>query len=337
MSLLFADSFDHYLTITDKWDTAGTDCSIRLNTGVARTGIGALQINSAAFGPVKTFGHIAELLVALSWNSSVSGYVFAFDNFDAAPGFNGQTLGLLVNIDRSVSVIRRPSSIATVLGQSAAGVVTFNTYNSIAMQATIAVLGHVQVWVNGAKVLDFIANTTHTTNPALLYSNGVTLMGPGGIPVCYIDDVYLLDCSISPNTTFLGARRIYAIVPTADVSSQWTPLSGANWTNVDEIPPDGDTSYNFSSGIGQVDQYEYTLAAVPTSSGIAAIQHCLDMKVDSGARSVASNIEGVSATGIAPLSSGYIIYPVPYDLNPATGLAWQEADFPLGAGPEVTA
>lgn len=330
--LMFGDGFDNYSTITDFWDGAGSDCTIRLNTGAARTGIGCLQINSAAFGPSKNFGHKTDLLACESWNSDRAGACFRFmqtDNFGP---------NVTVNIEADRSILFTNGNIPINLGQTAAGIVQFNSYNSIAVRVTNFTLntGRIQCWVNGVKVFDQSGlNTAY--DPAHSYCNQIQLMGPGAIPVCFIDDFYLLDCSTGPNDDFLGALRLYALAPTANAGVTWTPNAGTNWSNVNEVPPDGDTSYNSSATVGQLDQYVYPLTGVPANSSILFCQHELDLEVDSGSRSVGSVVGGTSPQGVVGLTNGYHIYPTPYDTNPSTGVAFVVADFPVNAGPKVTA
>lgn len=331
MAELFADAFDSYSTIGDFWDFAGLDCSIRLNTGQARTGIGCLQINSASLGPRKTFGHMTHLLACTAWNSDVAGLVFQFWMMDD-PSVN---VRVIVQGDRSISFWN--SDTGPLLGASAPGVVTLGTYNSIAVEIEnfTTFTGIITCWINGVQVFHATGlNTAHTAGK--FFCNAIQLCGPGGIPNCFHDDFYILDCSTAPNTTFLGALKLYALPPTANASVAWTPLAGSNWSEVNEVPPDGDTSYVSSPNIGDVDQYVYPLTGPPANSAILFAQHNLDMRVDSGARSVASDVAGIPAGGIA-LSNGYHIYPTPYDVNPATGVAFVAADFPLNAGPKVTA
>ena len=333
--LIFCDGFDNYSTITDLWEFNGQDCSIRLNTGQARTGIGCLQINSAAFGPTKTFNQTTNLLVCTNWNSNTGGQVLRFMNFLADIGNNATVILLQVNLDGSVSVIQGPSNGNVVLGTSAANLYHFNTYNNLAMRATCSPTnGTVDVWVNGAHVLALTGvNTAHNNQGAPNTYDGCQLMAPGGIPTCFHDDVYMYDCSSGgSHTTFEGALRIYTIAPTANaVPVDWTPLApNTNWQNVSEIPPDGDTSYNSSSTVGQEDQYVYPAASIPANSSVLFVQHEMDLRIDTaGSRSVASVINGGAPANSQALTSNYHIYPTEYD---SLGLA----DFPLDAGPRVT-
>ena len=331
--LLFCDGFDNYLLQTNLWDFAGTDCEIRLNTGEARTGIGCIRFNSAAFGPRRSLGHMTHLLGCVAWNSSGPGECMRF-NTVVSGVTNGPCVKVAINADRSISFFPQ---VGPPLGTTAIGIVAFNTYNSIAVEVEnfTTNTGIITCWVNGVQV--FHASGLHTVgDPTVPFCNEWQIMGPGGLPNCFADDVYLLDCTTAPNNAFLGALRLYALPPTANVSVSWIPLSGTNWSQVNEVPPDGDASYVSSGNVGDVDQYSYPLTGPPVGSTLLFVQHELDMQVDTGSRSVASDVGGVVSAGIA-LSNGYHIYPFPYDTNPATGVAFAAADFPLAAGPKVTA
>src|SRR5450759_5380665 len=100
MALIFMDGFDHYSSLGDFWDFAGNDTAIRLNTGQARTGIGCLQINSAAFGPRKSFAHLTNVLVCTAWKSSDAGQIMKFLVTDL-PGV-GTQVNVRANADGSI-------------------------------------------------------------------------------------------------------------------------------------------------------------------------------------------------------------------------------------------
>lgn len=337
---LFGTGFDNYSTITDYWDYAGVDCTIRSNASLARTDVGYLTINSAAYGPYKTTAHNTFPLFAINWNSNAPGFAIGFMNFDADVGENATLLKLSVLSDGNIQVNSGTyGGSQPQLGRTfTPGLVTFNAYNSLAMQATISATGIVNVWVNGVLVLALTnVDTRHLSAPALNYINAVQIMGPSGSPNCSIDDVYCLDCSVAPHTTFLGALRLYAEPPTANGVVQWTPLSGTNWSEVNTVPPPGDSSYVSSGTVGQVDQYVYPLTGVAAGSAIAFVEHDLCMRVDSGSRSVGSVAGGAVAATSQPLSNGYHIYPTPWDINPVSGLPWLQGDFPFDFGPKVTA
>lgn len=337
MALIFCDSFDNYASQTEFWDFAGIDCAISTVPGNPRTGLGCLQVISSAFGPRKIFNaNKTHVLGCLSWNSTDPGSVMDF--FNATAG----EVGVRVRVQGDGSIRFGWGNADNFIAATPIGLYQFGVYNSIAVEVEnfTTSTGIITCWVNGVQVFQQsglkTTNTFATGSPS--FCNAFRPMGPGGIPgLCLIDDLYVLDCSTGPNITFLGPLKLYSLPPTSDVSVVWTPLGGgSNFSEVDEVPPDGDTSYVSSFSVGALDQYGYPLTGVPAGAAFPFLQHELDMKVDSGARSVASDVEGIIATGVA-LATGYHIYPTPYDVNPGTGLPFVAGDFPLSAGPIVTA
>lgn len=343
MALIFADGWDNYSTMTDFWDIQGNDTSVNTTPGIPRTGLGCLQIHSAAFGPVKYFSHLQHVLFVTNWNCTAAGNVMDFmTGPDAALRIN-------VNADGSLSFTAGPIHPGPTYTTAGVGLYTFGQYNNIAVE--VQNFGWplpnstIKCWVNGVLVFNqsgLWANIYPFPGPgsgaAAQFCDGVRLMSPGGNAfLCYHDDFYALDCSLAPNQAFLGALKLYALPPTANAAVAWTPLAGTNWSEVNEVPPDGDASYNSSATVGQIDQYVYPLVGPPPGSSFAFLQHELDMEVDSGSRSVASVVNGTAPGPATALPNGYHIYPTAYDLNPSTGLPWVAGDFPLNAGPKVTA
>jgi len=339
MPSLFVDSFAHYNTgqLLSKYDTV-LNGAIIIGGGVPRTGTRCLQL-TAGLGPTKqSLGTISDMLLCCAYQTTVpGGSIIAICNFLADVGFNANCVRLVLNGDLSVSAVR---SGGATLGLSAPGVFPLNVYNSVALRVKVANgTGTCKVWINGSVVLNLTGiSTTNLNNPALEYATGFQLLS--GLGTTNIDDLYCLDCSnpALPDSDFLGDCRVYAGTPVANGSPvNWTPLSGQNYANVNEIPPDGDTSYVSSAVVGTVDQYVYNAAGIPANSQIKFVQHVLDAEVDSGSRSIASDVGGVvSATSFA-LSSGYVMYTTDYDTNPLTGVAWAGSDFPASFGPKVTA
>jgi hypothetical protein len=336
---LFADGFDHYTDIVSKWDFNGTDCQISRAPGTPRTGPGCLSITSSAFGPIKTFGRITDLLVGLAWNSpGTPSAPLAFINYDLFPGTAFQTVGLNMGGNGAVNVVRNPRFPQGTIASSAAGVVKFGVYNSIVFRAEASTTGRVRVWVNGVKVLDGVGDTTDG-NPTQAYWNAFQLMGLSGNNQAFVDDVYALDCTTAdPGFDFPGNVRVFESVATANGAPLiWTPSAGTNFSNTTEVPPDDDGSFNSSGNVGDADQYVYLAANVPGNGSILFVQHTMDMRIDSGARSVASSVGGALTGPPSALTTGYKMYPTPYLNNPLTGLPWVPGDFPAQFGPKVTA
>lgn len=336
--IIWADSFDNYNALAEYWSSSGSSSTIQLNTGNARTGIGCLQLTG--FGPVRNIGHVTHLLGVTNWHSDAYGAVMAFNNTDADVGFNSQIIAVNVVPDGNIQIFRHPAGGGGEIARTAIpNLVKLNSYVNIACEVTYsATNGIVKVWVNGMLVIDLAGqNTAFPGRPDVTNYNAIQLMAPGGLPTTFHDDCYFADCSTGPNVTFLGALRLYSLPPTANAGVSWTPLTGQNWSEVNEVPPDGDTSYNSSGTPGQQDQYLYPNNVIPPNSFIPFLYHSLDLKTDGEARSVASVVEGsVNAASIG-LTADYFIYPAFYDLNPSTGNPFDLTEFPLTAGPKLTA
>jgi len=326
---LWRDSFDHYNVVTDKYDTANNGSIV--NTPV-RTGVGGLAI-FGAFGPAKVLPtHPSDVLIASAYYTNQVGLVYALSNEGVGSLEEGSCVTLSVASDLSLLCVRGNnfgSNNGGTLGQSAPGLVVLNTFNLIGLRANISTNATVRVWLNGVLVINVSGvDTTNFLFPGRLYFDNFQLLSPGGLPTCVHDDLYVLDCSTPPYQTYLGALRIYAGPPVANAAVVWTPLAATNYQEVLDNPPDNDTSYNSSGNIGDLDQYVYNATGVPAGAAILSVGHNLDMRVDSGTRTVGSSLNGNAAQNPVALSSNYHIYQTQYDTPPA---------FPANFGPKVTA
>ncbi len=335
--LPFCDSFDHYNVQSDKWNVGSAQATIDLTGAFSRTGVGCLLIPSGDTGPQLTIPQLARV---------VAGTAFFPNGFASVPksnimwfidSFTGNSqIRVCALPNMAIAIFNGNDPFPVLLGNSAAGVLDANSYNYVEVDGQISASATVIVRVNGVVVLTLNAVRTQVigSNP---FADLWLLKGFGGAATSRHDDVYILSPVAGLGLAFLGGVKIYAQTPFANGAPvAWTPLAATNFTEVSEIPPDGDTSYNFDGNIGDVDQYQYNLTGVPAGSQIQFVQHTMDMKVDSGARTVASDVGGVVATG-NPLTSGYVMYKTPYLVNPLTTLPWVGADFPASFGPKVTA
>ena len=343
MSVSFMDSFDHYTALAGangKYASAGLSSAIV--SGPQRTGTACLQVISAAFGPYRAIPPTTDVLIASAYYMSggTPAWCYELGNSGANAGSSG-IAGLYINGDGSLAA-GQPwfPGPAKLFASTVPGLFQFNSYNMLGFRVTgfHTLNTRFRIWCNGVLVLDQSGFDTKTGAAGPDFCNGFELFGAGGnATTCYHDDLYVLDCTSAPNNNYLGALRIYASVPVANGAVAWTPLAGTNWQNVDTIPPTG-TPYNSSVMPGQVDQYLHPLpGAVPSNSTLFAVQHCQDLQAVGGSRSVTSDIAGVPNAGAVALSLGFLIDTWPYDINPATAAPWLASDFPLLAGPAVTA
>lgn len=350
MGLLFWDGFNHYDTLTDKWDFAFSGVIV---SGVARTGTQSVQVIGGNNGPAKNLSFQQQ---ATNYSKLIQGVGLRSDGITANQDvilFNIVDVSVLtpnvkvtLNTDGSFSVFRGAGDTAqALLGTSAAGLFQFNSdWNYLeckwfgdpaagSVELRFSPPGGpctIILTISGVKTVAF------TSNP---YCNQVQVSTSGNLAHNnYLADYYLLDWSNPADlrNDYQGGVKIYHEMPFDNgVPVDFTPLAGQNFQNVDAVPPNTST-YNSSSTVGAIDQYQHNDTGVPANSSILAVQHIMDADVDAGARAITSVVEGVAHTNSVYLGNGFAMFTYPYDENPATSAAWVGADFPASFGPEVT-
>jgi hypothetical protein len=127
----------------------------------------------------------------------------------------------------------------------------------------------------------------------------------------------------------------------AGAETQWTPSAGSNYQNVDENPENGDTDYNKSNTVGQVDTY--AMANLVSVAGlIYGVQYLEYARKDNaGTRTIApvARIGGADYLGSnVNLSDSYAYTREIKELSPATAAAWTISEInAMEFGVKVTA
>jgi len=160
---------------------------------------------------------------------------------------------------------------------------------------------------------------------------------------CDFDDSVPVDASGVSNNNFIGDQAVKTDVPTSDS----TPLnftrggtdSGASFSQVDEIPPNGDTDYIFSSTVGHISHFGFPAAVATTIK--ALIVNMVARKTDGSARSIRASCKSGATTGDSgvdlPLSTNYFMYQGIFENDPATGNPWTLANLNASVkGPKVS-
>jgi len=186
--------------------------------------------------------------------------------------------------------------------------------------------GVFQLKVDGMLVINFAGNTQQTAN-ANVRSFWLGRAQANGCPG-YYDDIAFNDTSGVVNASWIGRGGIPAIFPTgAGFSTDLQRVPGgaeANWEDVDEVPPDDDTSYVFDTLIDDHDSYAASnLVATGT---IAAVQWLARAKSDLvGNPEIARilRIGGVDHQGAdIAIDADYDYYPEILDEDPEAVGAW---------------
>jgi hypothetical protein len=343
-ALIFSDGFDVYTSITQMWDSAGADNLID-NTGtLSRSGLGCLVIRSAGQGPTKVFGTQTNVIISGALNPSgadPSGSISGIFQLRSASQGVSQ-VGMFYRGSLSVGVCQNTTVSGSVLAESATNVMRLNTYNFFTMMVSISrTVGICKLWVNGVKVLDV---TGLNTSPATLATvdSGI-LEVQGGLVQGLWDDVTIWSWTDVVADEFPFMPSCLPYMPVADRTPlQWLPAvaNSPHFAMVNAVPA-SITNYVFDSGTpGDTDQYIHQIPAnqikpvIANQPTVLAINHKMYAQLDSaGARSIASNKNGVQGPTSFPLTTSPLFYNQPY----TPGLASINQITTTPFGPEVTA
>lgn len=147
----------------------------------------------------------------------------------------------------------RISRFGTII---ATGTLSFTPYQNKWVMLELHLLiadgtGVAQLKVDGNLDIDFSGDTKPSTSTTV---ERAEFWGYGASTTTYWDDIAINDTDGSADNTWPGDGRVIAIKPDAAGDNiDFTPSAGANYQNVDDVPPDGDTTYNES---GSDDDYD---------------------------------------------------------------------------------
>lgn len=328
--LLFCDSFDTYAltNVLGKWTNGNVGQSVFQTPG--RNGYGnfiEFEFSNGQFitkalagGPYSTLTIGTAFLMTASAFQDVSIWTFEDSNATLLCNLHvypDGSIGLKVN--------------STDVGRSAPGALVLNTWSYIEAQITFSntTAGSVTIRVNQQQV-GAAASVQTAAN-----GNGCSLSGPSSTgsnssAVSY-DDIYILN-STSPNNTFLGNSKIEALMPTGAgrvTAFSEFPNTGANWQKVNEIPPDGDTTYVFASAATTADAY--TVTALSNVANVIAVQEFAWARgSDTPSKVLALGVGNGSTENYDAghnLNNSYNYVLRELDINPITSSPWLPADF----------
>lgn len=236
-------------------------------------------------------------------------------------------VGIAINSARQCFFYR--GTTATVL-QTGTKVLVHGATYMFELKVTFGAVGSYDFRIDSVTELSSGAANTSATGNA--FASTIRLDGGASLST-KMDDFYLLDnTGPAPLNDFLsigGAVRIETVFITTDNAVAFTPLSGTNASNVDEVANDGDTTYNFSSTPGQADTFNHAaLNSVPVT--IYAVQVIASMRKDDVTPQTARTkmISGaVTSNGASTaLETVYVQLFSNYTTDPNTGVAWIAAN-----------
>jgi hypothetical protein len=186
--------------------------------------------------------------------------------------------------------------------------------------------GQCSILLNGVSAVNFNGNTQNGPSAQVHGFRWDHLAG--GTPDMRYDNLVIASGSTSDPP--LPECRIFgAVMPTSNFAVSFTPSAGTNWSNVNEIPHNSDTSYNFSNTVGAKDVF---VCSPPTVTGVvlAVKVGYKARKDDAGQRYVKAVIRPGStdydgSQAVQPYST-YFSWGEIWQINPDTSVAWTPGD-----------
>ena len=334
---VFLDSFAHYNSLLQKWSSGGL-VGFNTNPAFIRTGPQSLQVSTEAFatGAKVDFATRSSLTAGVAWyiaNLQGAG-IFQF-NLGNSP--SNILYDIAANSDGSITF---KSNGGQVQATTIPGILSAGEFFYIEVQMEFANGGAYELRVDTVPVASgTIAFDPDITSPG---ADSFILTG-SALTNVYYNDLYINDSTGSVNTSFNGAIQVFAIYPEANESPlDWTPLSGTNFSEVNQAPPPGDSAYVSAASPGDIDLYKYNVTGPVGGFSIKAIQHCMCARLDSaGGHTIASQVGGTTGpgpqVGSESVGSSYAFVIQPWDTNPETSDPWLPTDFATAfIGPNIT-
>jgi hypothetical protein len=308
--------------IAQKWSgLSGGSTAIQTSTG--RTGANFLKSFQARRAFAAGSEH-ATVVFGCAIKSDTSGAIIRITLM--ADNLATSHVTFLINPATGTVEVRRGTATGTVLGTSAAVFLIWNQWYHIQAKVVLSdAAGAVQVrWEgNPTPILDLSAVDTKNAGTAAVLS-GIDL-GSTGSTYAHFDDLWV---ETGADADFWGDCEVVTrVVNGAGSVTQLTPSAGANYENVDEVPPDT-TTYNTGATDGLYDLY--AVADLSNTSGVikdltvtayAAKTGTEDKYIRTVVKTESTEYEGASSA----LSTSWLHHMTRYRNNPNTGVAWTRA------------
>jgi hypothetical protein len=341
MTLLFFDGLDHGVTMPKSEWSGAAWVNRAGRTGVANTGATLPGGNQTK---VLTLPTAAATLI--------NGFAFTLVNtyaFDGAPAIwqarISATVHLSLHMDSLGHLLMRKTSSAGAILATSTSAFAIGDWVHLQIKALVHLTaGSFEVKVNGVTEMTFSGSTGTATGAVTAVS--LTNVSATGVPIPYgYDDFWVCDAVNAtatqgrPNNDFLGDLKAVTLVPTgAGDTTAWTPSTGANWSCVDELPPN---QTDFVTATASSTRDLYTMSDLPSNAiDVYSLRSSIyAQKSDAGAASVVpvrkSGGTVTTDTAIPLLTSWGPLFAAPSSLGPGSAV-WTAAQVnALQVGVEV--
>jgi len=325
MSVLIMDSVDHYTTaaqLDEKWSSESLITTI--NTTGGRFGGGAVELDSSS--EQITFVVSDLTTVVMGGAISLQNPNKIMDSLNVLLEF--AETGVVVNITVGNHLgrvrVKLGGGGGTTLGTSTQQVFRADVFHYLEAKVILGEpsSGSVEVHVDGVQVLNLTGIDTINGGAGVI--DRCIFRGQHNVNAFW-DDMYIDTVNI------LGDSRCDLIMPDGDgnyTEFGTTVGSGTHALNVDEIPPDDDTTYNEGTAVNQRDTFTMANLTAITTQTIHAVQQVNWAKHDGSAtnhrlklRISSNDFDGASQA----LASAYSYFREVYDQDPNASAAWVES------------
>lgn len=230
------------------WDTAVGSIS----TGTARSGNASWLLSAG--DDRKNVNSLGEFYMRIGWRFGTTVLATPFQ------WRNGTT------VIGGIRHIASPNCFVAQVGTTTVATGTFSistdTWYEIEVHVKIDnTLGSIQLKVDGVMDINFAGDT----QPAAL-SVIDNLLFTRLSSEDYLDDLALNDTTGGADNSWCGDGHVILLIPNAaGDTTEWSASpTGSNYLRVDELPPNDDTDYVYSSTSGTVDLYNLTSSGLPS-------------------------------------------------------------------------
>lgn len=239
-----------------------------------------------------------------------------------------------------------PSNSQVTLIGASTQTVALDTWTLIEVHAVAATgaTGTCEIKVNGIVGLTNTATRTAQTNANFgQFACGLYHIQGGNVISYYygIDDLRINDTTGPPNNSWCGDEKIIMLTPNAaGDSSQFSrggADSGNNYSQVDDIPPNGTTDYVYDTTTGHLDLYNLTTTAVQGISAVDVVMQAFNSDGAGGSLNLVTKTAAGQSDGSAQSITGApAYYHRLLETDPADSGAWTQAKIDaLQVGPKV--
>jgi hypothetical protein len=281
------------------------------------------RITGSAWQVTGNFNFLSSLIKSLpsAQTTTIFGFAVYIPSVATSDVF---TIGGGCTIEINSTAVRLKNAAGTVVGTGST-VLSIPGWHYIEGKIVAAgASGTGEVHLNGAAEIAAVTSnfgSSHTNVQILSLRTNWGFTGPTW------DDVYVCDGTGSLNNNFLGDCHVETVFPNGDgAHSDWTPSSGTSHAAmVDEVSPDGDTTYNGSATVNAIDTYTMNDLAVigGTVFGLQVVPTV--RKDDPTLRQVAAVVRRGGADYVGTtrtLSTSYAPLPELRETDPSTSAAW---------------